>query len=163
MLVPIFVQPISIILLLWHKYSAPLQQQHNWCQPFLPVARPSIANCGAPVPATHPQPLIRPHCPFPIISNWTIKPSKPAPPSYFLTNTPSDVSLTCHSKPFSNQQAKPSPVRQSCNSSTDYLLLQAILELTRQALWANPLIPHQITCPFMPFLNQNSKRRESVL
>ena len=33
MLVPISVQPICIILLLWHKHSAPLHHRLNWCQP----------------------------------------------------------------------------------------------------------------------------------
>ena len=61
-------------LLLKHRYSAPLQNQRNWCQPPLPTARrPSRANGGAPVPApanigpsipppSHPRPIhsIRP-------------------------------------------------------------------------------------------------------
>ena len=51
-LVLICLHPICIILLLRHKYSAPLQHRRNWCQPPLPTAcRPSRANGGDPVPA----------------------------------------------------------------------------------------------------------------
>ena len=50
MLVTICVQSICIILLLQHKYSAPLQHWRNWCQPPLTTARRlSIANGDAPV------------------------------------------------------------------------------------------------------------------
>ena len=69
MLVPIFVQPICITLLLWHNYSAPLKHRCNWCQPPLPAnRRPLRANGGAPIPApanvgpsippqSHPRPI----------------------------------------------------------------------------------------------------------
>ena len=52
MLVLICVQSICIIFLIWHKYSASLQHQCNWCQPPLPTTRrPSRANGVTPVPA----------------------------------------------------------------------------------------------------------------
>ena len=50
MLVSICVHSICIILLLQHKYSAPLQHQHNWWHLPLPTSRrPSRANYGDPV------------------------------------------------------------------------------------------------------------------
>ena len=87
--------------------------------------------------------------------------------------------INCTSKPFSSWHTKPSPVIQSRHSSIDYLPLQSIFEPTRQdkryepfisllnrlpdplihfwtdalsqALWACPVITHQITCPSKPF------------
>ena len=51
-LFPICGKSICIILLLRQKYSAPLYNQRNWCQPPLPTARrPSRSNGGTPVPA----------------------------------------------------------------------------------------------------------------
>ena len=59
LLVPFFVQSICIILMLQHKYPAPLQHWRNWCQPPLPIARRPLKsqswcsrsgnNGGAPV------------------------------------------------------------------------------------------------------------------
>ena len=69
MLFRICVQPIFIILLIWHNYSAPLQQRCNWCQPPLTAARrPSRFNGGDPIlapanvgpnipPPSHPRPI----------------------------------------------------------------------------------------------------------
>ena len=52
LLVPFFVQSICIILMLQHKYSAPLQHQSNWLHLPLPTSRrTSRANGGAPIPA----------------------------------------------------------------------------------------------------------------
>ena len=88
----ICVQPIYIILMLWQKNSAPLQNWHNWWQPPLSTSRrPSRSNDGAPVPAARPQPSIFPHCPVPIGSTLSIKHTKPAPTSHFWNNTPSAV------------------------------------------------------------------------
>ena len=157
MLVMICVQPICIFLLLWKKYSVPLQHRRNWCQTLHPTARrPSRVNGGTPILAARPQPTIRTQWPVPIWSTLHIKPAKPASPSHFLTNTPSPVSLDCPSKPFTNRHATISAVRHSRNSSTDYLPLQAILEPKCQALWTSPIIPHQITCPTKLFFNQHT-------
>ena len=160
MLILICVQSICIILLLWHKYSAPLQHQLNWCQPPIPVAcRPSRANVGAPVLAARPQLLIRLHYPVPMGSTRLITPVKTAPPSHIWTNTPSTVSLTCHFKPFSDQHANPSPVSQSCHSSTDYLPPPSHFrtDTPSQYLWDSPVVPQHITFPFNLFLNQHAK------
>ena len=76
--VRIFMNSFCIILLLQHKYSAPLHHRHNWCQlPLLISRRPSISNGGAPVldpivafpflrvlPSVHPTPV--PPTPHPV-------------------------------------------------------------------------------------------------
>ena len=89
MLALICVQSICIILMLWHKYSAPLQHRRNWCQPPLPTARrPSRSNSGSPVltpanvgPSRPPPPHQRP-----IQSICTIRPvaKQPAHKIHFL-------------------------------------------------------------------------------
>ena len=95
-LVPICVQYIFIILLLRHKYSAPLQHRSNWCQPPLPTARrPSRANGGAPIPApanagpsippTSHQRLIQSICPIQPVAN------QPAHKSQFLPENPRPI------------------------------------------------------------------------
>ena len=128
MLVPICVNPVCVIFLLWQKYSAPLQHRLNWYQPpLLAARRPSRANGGAPVlaalhqlsPARTALSLLGP-------PNQSILPSLPlqaifkptpqvlcaltAPPNHFWTDT------TCQAKPI-------------------------------QSLWGSPVIPQQITCP----------------
>ena len=73
-LVQIYVQPICIILLILHHYSAPLQRRRNWCQPPLPAARrPSGANGGAPVPKpANFSPSIPP--PYHPSTIWSVRP-----------------------------------------------------------------------------------------
>ena len=118
MLVRICVQRICIIFLLWHKCSTPFQHQHNWCQPPFTVTRcPSRSNGSTPVPDARPQPPICQHCPVPSGLTRPIKPTKPAPTSHFITNTPSAMSqsfifhqITCPSNPFSNRHAKRSEI-----------------------------------------------------
>ena len=73
-----FVRYICIILLLRHKYSAPLQHQRNWCQPPLPTTcHPSRANGGTAVlvpdyvgpsipPPSHQRPLQSIHITQPV-------------------------------------------------------------------------------------------------
>ena len=89
-------QSICIILILQHKYSAPLQHWRNWCQPPLPTARRlSIANGDAPVPVTMVAlPLRRLLTSFP--------PSHPCP-----TNVPSSPSIPS-SQYQTSQGIKPS-------------------------------------------------------
>ena len=70
--------------------------------------------------------------------------------------------ITFPTNPFLNQHANPNAVSQSHHPPTDYLPLQAIFEPTRQAPWGSPTIPHQITCPSKPFLNQHAKRCDPV-
>ena len=50
--------------------------------------------------------------------------------------------IACPSKPFLNRHGKPSAMRQSRHSPTDYLPLQAIFEPTSQATWSSHVIPH---------------------
>ena len=92
--VRICVHSICIILLLRHKYSASLQNQHNWCHIPLRIAhRPSRANGGAPIPApmvalpfrrllTFVRPTPVPPAPHPV------HPSHPSHPSHVGSNQP---------------------------------------------------------------------------
>ena len=150
-------QPIYFIFLLWHKYSAPLQHRRNWFQSKITAScRPSRANGGAPIPVAFPQPSIHPHWPVPIGSNRPIKPANNSPQSYFLTNTPSSVSLTCPSKPFSNRQVN------TCETVPSFLNILPSLprhfqtDTPSQSLWDSPVIPYQLTCLSKPFSNQHS-------
>ena len=86
MLYPIFVQPICIIFLLWHKYSAPLQYRCNWCQPPLPTTcRLSRANGGALVPAPA---NVGPYIPPPYHPRpfWSIRPIQPVAIQFYRTS-----------------------------------------------------------------------------
>ena len=64
------------------------------------------------------------------------------------------------SKTFVNQLAKccdPVPY-----FSSDFLILQSLFELTRQAPWDSTVIPQQITCTPNPFLNWHTKHYDPV-
>ena len=159
MLVPICVQPICIILLLWHNYYVPLQQWRNWCQPPLPtVRRSSNSNGDAPVLDSCHQPSICLHFPAPIGPPNRSRLSILTHQSIFNQNTkwcetylpPQDIFEPTHlAKPYETVPsflniwpATPNPFRTDTPS---------------QSLLDSPIIPQQIICPSKPFLNRNAK------